>query len=293
MGQDWHLDTEEWRDDGGPEQRLVALVVGVSDERDTTGQQFRPRRIDVHRAGVVGAIEGDAVIGAGTLAVLEFGLGDGRSKVDIPERRRFGRVDLLSRHHLEERALADRLGLLGDRRVLEAPVDADPDRPPQFLEGFFIDGGQFDAQLDEVLSRDGDLVLAGLLRGTVLRVVGEGRVAAHAVEVLHPALGRQSVVVPSHRIEDVLAPHAPEPRDDVGVRVTEDVSDVQRPRHGRGRRVDRIDALSRGVAIEAVDLLLVPHRHPTLFEPVDGRLLGHLTVCGGEGVFHGWRSLEQ
>ena len=76
------------------EERLVALVVGVRDERDATGEQLRSRGVDVHGAGVVGAVEGDAVIGAGTLAVLEFGLGDGGSKVDVPERRCLGRVDL-------------------------------------------------------------------------------------------------------------------------------------------------------------------------------------------------------
>ena len=90
-----------------PEQRLVAFVVRVRHERDAAREEFRTGRVDVDGAGVVGAVEGDAVIGAGPFAVLEFGLGDGGSKVDVPERRCFGGVDLLARQHLEEGALAD------------------------------------------------------------------------------------------------------------------------------------------------------------------------------------------
>ena len=60
-------------------------------------------------------------------------------------------------------------------------------------------------------------------------VVRRRRVAAHAEVVLDAALGRQAVVVPAHRVEDLLAAHALEAGDDVGVGVAEHVADVQRP----------------------------------------------------------------
>ena len=40
------LDAEDRRGDGGPEQRLVALVVGVRDQRDDAGDQLGPGRLD-------------------------------------------------------------------------------------------------------------------------------------------------------------------------------------------------------------------------------------------------------
>ena len=61
----------------------------------------------------------------------------------------------------------------------------------------------------------------GFGRRSEVRVVRQGRVAAHAVVVLHPALGRQAVVVPADRVEDVLAAHPLVAGDQVGVGVGE------------------------------------------------------------------------
>ena len=77
------------------------------------------------------------------------------------------------------------------------------------------------------------------------RVVGDGRIAAHAVVVLHPPLGGESVVVPAHRVEDLSAPHAVVPGHGVGVGVGEAVSGVQRPRHRRRGRVYGVDVGAR------------------------------------------------
>ena len=74
----------------------------------------------------------------GTFAVLKLGLGDGRTKVDVPERRRHRRVDLAARDHREETSLGDLLGVLGDGGVLEAPVDAQTEMAPQILEDLFV-----------------------------------------------------------------------------------------------------------------------------------------------------------
>ena len=78
---------------------MVALVVGMRDQRDATRQQLGTRRVDVDGAGVVGPVEGDAMIGAWLLAVFQFRLGDGGAKIDIPERRCLGRIDLFARQH--------------------------------------------------------------------------------------------------------------------------------------------------------------------------------------------------
>ncbi len=51
---DRHLDVKERRDDVGAEERLVALVVGVRDERDAARQQLGPRRVDLDGATRVG-----------------------------------------------------------------------------------------------------------------------------------------------------------------------------------------------------------------------------------------------
>ena len=102
------------------------------------------------------------------------------------------------------------------------------------------------AELDEVGPADRDLPLrVRLLRRREVGVVRQRRVAAHAEVVLHPALGGQAVVVPAHRVEDLLAAHPLEAGDQVGVGVGEDVADVQRARHGRRRGVDRVDLLAR------------------------------------------------
>ena len=138
----------------GAEERLVARVVGVRDERDATREQLGSRGLDLDRAGVVRLGEGDAVVVARALAVLEFGLGDGCAKVDVPERGRHGRVDLAARSISKNAALGDRLGVGRDRRVLEGPVDAEAQVSPEVLEDLLVGGGEAVAQLDEVLARD-------------------------------------------------------------------------------------------------------------------------------------------
>ena len=88
--------------------------------------------------------------------------------------------------------------------------------------------GERVAQFHEVGSADPQLMLwVRLLRWREVLLVRHRRVAAHAVKVLYPALGRQAVVVPSDRIEDVLASHPLEARNQIGVGVGEDMADVQ------------------------------------------------------------------
>ena len=100
------------------------------------------------------------------------------------------------------------------------------------------------------------------------------RIAAHAVVILHAALSRQPVVVPSHRIEQLAAAHALEAGDDVGVGERKHMTDVQRPADGRRRRVDRVDLIARLVAIEFIRGVCVPLLLPLRLEPLGAGLSG-------------------
>ena len=70
--------------------------------------------------------------------------------------------------------------------------------------------------------------------------------------VLHPALGGEPVVVPPDRVEHLLAAHALEPRDRVGVGEGENVPDVQLPADGQRRGVDGEDVATRGGPVKRV-----------------------------------------
>ncbi len=115
----------------------------------------------------------------------------------------------------------------------------------------------------------------------------KARIAEHAVVVLDPPLGRQPVVVESHRIEDLVAPHPPVAGHGVGVGVGEDVPDVQLPRH-RGRRgVDGEDAPTAGPSGRRRRSPPRSHRadHLASRPSRDGRS----GTTGGPGRSSGWR----
>ena len=106
VGEDRHLDAEQRRADGGAEQVLVALVVRVRDERDAGGDQLGAGGLDVDRS--VGVVVRDPVVGAGVVAGLELGLGDGGLVGDVPQRRGVLLVGLAAGDVAQERALARR-----------------------------------------------------------------------------------------------------------------------------------------------------------------------------------------
>ena len=255
------------------------------------GEELGTGGLDLDRAGAADALEGDAVVARGPLAVHQLGLGDRGAEVDVPQGRGHRGGDLAARQQLEEAALGDGLGVARDRRVLEAPVDRDAQVAPDVLEDLLVEGGELDAELDEVAPRNGQLRLRGRRGGLEVGVVGERGLAAHPEVVLHAPLGRQAVVVPAHGVEDPLAAHAPVARHDVGVGVAEDVADVQRARHRGGRGVDRVDLVARGGAVEVVGPLGVPALHPGGLEAVDAGSFGDLAGRRVEGVAHGWPSL--
>ena len=118
-----------------------------------------------------------------------------------------------------------------------------PEAAEQLLERRLVDGRQLVAQLDEVGPRDRDLAVVlrdvAAVRRREVGVERLRRVAAHAVVVLHAALGGQAVVVPADRVEDRLAGHPLVAGEGVGLGVAEDGAHVDRAGHGRRRRVDR------------------------------------------------------
>ena len=124
VGEHGHLDVEQRRAHRRAEQRLVALVVGVGDERHARGEQLGARRLDVHVAGAVGLVERDAVVGGGLLAVLELGLRDRGAEVDVPQRRRERLVRLAALEVAQEGELARADRVVRDRAVGLRPVDA-------------------------------------------------------------------------------------------------------------------------------------------------------------------------
>ena len=281
---------EDRRGDGGAEQPLVALVIRMRHERDTGRQQFRPRGLDMH-IGPARAVEGDAVVGGGLVPVLEFGLGDCGAEGYVPQGRRVRLICLAAGQVAQECALRRRLGLLADGAVGLGPVDGQAKLAPDIRELFLVLGGQPLTQLNEVASADRQLrgCLAArarsIGRGAALqrrnesRVVRQARVAAHAVVVLHPAFGGQTVVVPAHRVEDALAAHALVARDEVHVGVAEHMPDVECTGCRRRGTVDREDVLGRrGGPIEPVGALAVPDGTPLGFQAFEGWLvrgLGH------------------
>ncbi len=286
------LDAEHRGGDGGAEHGLVALVIRMRDQGHTRREQFGPGGLDEHRA--VRSVEGDAVVGAGLLPVFELGLGDRRAERHVPEGRRHRLVGLTALDVAQEGELrgVERLG--SDGAVGLRPVDRQAQGAPERLELLLVFDGEPLAELDEVAAGDGQLVgrlgalvVAALERRGESRVVGEGRVAADSVVVLHAAFGRQAVVVPAHRVEDVLAAHAVIAGDDVGVRVAEHVADVQRARRGRRGSVDGVDALTVGRgegvrAVEEVRTVGLPAAAPLRFEPFEGGLVWH-RVDGAHG----------
>ena len=257
----------------------------MRDQRDARRQQFGARGFDLHRPAV-GAIEPQPVIRTLALAIFELGLGDGRPKIHVPQRRRFELIRKPLLEQVQKADLRDTLRALVDRRVGHRPVDRQTEISPQMLERFFVFLRQPLAELDEIGPRDREGLFGGLRRRLKGRIVGQRWIAAHAVIVLNPSLSGKAVVVPPHRVEHFSATHPLESRNDVGMRVREDMTDMQRSADGRRRRVDRIDVIARFGAVEAERAVCVPPRLPFRLEPLERRLFRNARRIAVSSIAH-------
>ena len=218
---DRHAHAEQRRHHVAPEQRLIPRIVGMRDERDAGGNQLRPGRFDFNGGAEFCRLRRhgklDPVIRTRKVAIFELRLRHRRLEVDIPERRRLRLVRQPAVQETEERELRDTLRARRDRRVRHRPVDRQAEVSPEVLEDLLVFRGEPVAELDEIGPGDRNGMLRRLIGHGERRIVRQRRIAAHAVVVLHPPFGRQPVVVPPHRIEDGLAAHPLEARDDVRV----------------------------------------------------------------------------
>ena len=228
------------------------------------------------------------MVRARPFTVLELCLCDGGAEVDIPQSRSFLRVCLTATQVAKECRLTRLASMVTDRGIQKRPVDGQPESAEQILEHLFVLVGEFFAQRNEIRPRDRhcavifrDVTTEGWCE---VRVVCDGRITRDAEVVLYATFGRETIVVPAHRIEDTLATHAPEASERVGVGVTEDVTHVQRAGYRRRRSVDCKDGVAGGGAVESVDALGFPALHEARLEILQRRLFGDVhrgsTVLG-------------
>ena len=129
------------------------------------------------------------------------------------------------------------------------------------------------------------LAISALERRLEVRVVRQRHVHAHAIVVLHAALGRQAVVIPTHRVEHVVAAHALVARNHIGVRVREHVTHVQRTGDGGRRGVDGVDGLAVAGVAEFVGAVFIPDGAPLVLKSVHADLVGQRGEVGVDDGF--------
>ena len=219
-----HLHPKQGRGQALAKELLIPFVVRVRHHRHTRRKQLRPRRLDGNDASLVTEVQ--PVVCRVLVAVLDLRLGHRRLERPVPQRRRLSLVRLPASQIVEEEPLRNPLHRLVNRRIGQRPVHRQAQIPPEVLERLLVFLREAVAQFDKVPARNRNRRLRRLGRRLEVGVVRRCGVAPHAVVVLHPALRRQAVVVPPHRVEDLTAPHPLVSRYRVGMRIREDVPDV-------------------------------------------------------------------
>jgi hypothetical protein len=240
----------------------------VCRDADARREQLGARGRD-HEA-LVGSLdaEGNGVERAARRTVLHLGLRHRGLEVHVPHGGRLDAVDVALLPEIAKAQLGEVPAALVDGRVFLAPVDRETDPSPERPEGLLVLVGEPQTELDEIRTRHYARRSLRLRRRRELepqpRHRGGLRIAAHVEIGLDTALGRQPVVVPAHRVEDVAAAHAVVAHHHVGMRVAEDVPHVQRARDGRRWRVDDEGLLASATGIVRVYAQSVPVRVPAL-----------------------------
>jgi len=251
VGQHRDLHPEQRGAHGRPEQRPITLIARVGHQRHAGGEQFGAGCS--HRdCGGVASMEGDPVHGPGHLPVLHLGLGHRGLERHVPQRRRLGQVGLAPGEVAQEGPLGDGPGIVVDGPVHARPVHRKPEPPPHLLERLLVQVGQPVAEFGEVAAGYRHRLGAGAGGRHEVGIKGKRRVTPHVVVVLHPAFGRQAVVVPADRVEHLFAAHALKPRDAVGLGEREDVPDVQLSADRQRGSVNGEDVATCGGAVKLV-----------------------------------------
>ena len=275
-----HLDAVQRRAHGRAEQRLVARVVGVGDERDARREQLGPGGVDDDRRRRRRCGGTRSCGRRRALPVLHLGLGDGGAEVDVPQRRRvLLYASPRARLRRNARWLARRAAVV-DGRVEQRSQSTDRPRRRNSSSKTSSSSATSSSHSSTKFGRD-DRHGVVVLR----RVAAERRLEARRRTAATDRSGRrsssgpgarwQAVVVPADRVEDLLAAHALEAGDGVGVGVAEHVADVQRAADGRRRRVDGEHLVAGGRAVEAVGAVGVPLLRPS------GPRCRRATACRG------------
>ena len=294
MRQNRHFHVEQRGVDVLAEVLLVALIVRVRDQRAAGCEQFGTGGLDVDRGAVL-ETERHLVVEARVFARFELSLGHSGLERHVPQTGGVLLICLAASQVAQERLLRHALRVLADGVIGLRPVDGQAEGTPQGLELLLILGGELFAQLDEVLAGDRHLVLGVDLlavgafeRRLEIGIVLQRCIHAHAVVVLHTALGRQAVVVPTHRVEHVVAVHALETCDHIGVGVGEHVAHMQMARNGGRRGIDGVHGLAVAGVVELVGAVVVPDGTPLIFQAVHADFVGQRgQICvDGFGFSH-------
>ena len=291
VSQNRHLDLEQRGVDFLAEVLLVTLVIRVGDQRGASGQQLRAGGLDVDWGAVLKA-ESHLVVEARVFAGLKLGLSHCGLEGHVPQAGGVLLVGLAAGKVAQEGLLSHAPRVLTDGVVGLRPVDGQTQLAPQGLKQLLILSSQTLAQLDEVLAGNRHLILgvnllaiSAFKRRLEVRVVRQRHVHAHAIVVLHAALGRQAVVIPTHRVEHVVAAHALVARNHIGVRVREHVTHVQRTGDGGRRGVDGVDGLAVAGVAEFVGAVFIPDGAPLVLKSVHADLVGQRGEVGVDDGF--------
>ena len=296
-GEDRHRHPEERGHRVAAEQVAVATVFGVGGHADAGRQQLGAGGGDGEGAVALLHAELDVVEGASLVAFLHLGLGHGRLEVHVPHGGCVAVVEVPLLPEVQEGELRERAGALADGLVELRPVDRQGHPTEQALEGLLVLGRDALAELDEVRARDQARRLLADLRGGGLDLepllVPRVGVAAHVEVVLDAPLGGEPVVVPADGVVDVLAAHATVAGQHVGVRVGEDVADVEGARHRGGRGVDHEGLVPRAVRVPAVHAAALPLLVPAGLRGRRVEVLGERGGVDGTDASHGSRGVAQ
>ncbi|CAB4792166.1 unannotated protein [freshwater metagenome] len=128
------LDTKNWRGDHRVEEWLITLVVWVCNKRNACGQELGASGLNNDISPTIYAVKGERVIGARHRSILELGLRNCGTEINIPERWRLRLVRLTARQHPHKTALRCALRSPPDRGVCKRPVNREAYVSPEFFE---------------------------------------------------------------------------------------------------------------------------------------------------------------